>query len=235
MIVDEARALVVLADRRTSLRQLVADAKKFATRQAQISSALARLRTVAEKASLFKTEGIGVPPVPASLTQVAQAVSQTNAAFVADHNAALGQIGDLEKRLADFVDLFSNSVESAWASYVRGKTRVGNEALLTVLEKIPDFKATVRKVRALTKDLQELAGVAPATSVVLQAFHSTVDAIAGEWEALGSDGVPQTIVDFLRLAVSVEGASLETFLVDAEIAKWLRDKKVMSAFRIKLA
>lgn len=236
MIIEDAAALVALADRRKTLQQLVAEAKRFATRQQQLGTQLARLQTAATTLALFREQNVGFPTIPASAaTAAARAVADAATAYAANAHATLGGLGDVEKRVAAFVEKLEKAIQDCWSEYARGKARSDNEDLLAVLEKIPDFKPTVKKVRALRAQLQLQMSAVPSTDAALTDFHATLTAIAEEWSTLGSDAVPQTVIDFLRKAVSAEGARLDVLLEEPAIAKWLTEKKLMPAFRIRLA
>jgi hypothetical protein len=236
VIIEDAAALVALADRRNTLQQLVAEAKRFATRQQQLGTQLARLQTAAATLTLFRGQDVGFPPIPTSAaTAAAKAVADAATAYAADPQATLGGLGDTEKRVAGFADKLEKAIQDCWSEYARGRARSDNEDLLGVLEKIPDFKPTVKKVRALRAQLHAQMSAVPSTVAALAAFHATLAAIAQEWNTLGSDAVPPAVIDFLRKAVSAEGARLDVLLEDAAITKWLTEKKLMPAFRIRLA
>jgi hypothetical protein len=235
VIADDAIALVELADRRKTLQQLVAEAKKFATRRQQLAALLGRLRTAVQTEALFREQNVGHPAVPTTAGTVGKVVADGLAGFDANPQAALEGLGELEKRVAAFVEKFDKAIKETWTEYARAKVRSDNEDVLAVLEKIPDFKPTVKKVRTLRAQLQAQTSSLPITAVALAEFHATIAAIAAEWNTLGSDAVPQTVIDFLRKAVSPEGARLDILLEDPSIATWLTEKKVMPAFRIRLA
>jgi hypothetical protein len=236
VIIEDAAALVALADRRKTLKQLVAEARKFASRQEQLGAQLARLQTAAATLKLFREQNVGFPAVPASLaTAAAKAVADAATAYAADPHTTLDGLGDVEKRVAAFAEKLEKAILGCWSEYARGRARSDNEDLLAVLEKIPDFKATVRKVRALRAQLQLQMSAVPSTATAIADFHATLATVAQEWSTLGSDAVPQTVIDFLRKAVSAEGARVDVLLEDPTIAKWLIEKKVMPAFRIRLA
>lgn len=235
-MVEDAAALVALADRRKTLRQLVAEAKKFATRQQQLGTQLTRLQTAAATLTLFREQNVGFPAIPTSAaTAAAKAVADAATAYAADPQSALGGLGDVEKRVAGFSDKLEKAIQDCWFEYARAKGRSDNEDLLAVLEKIPDFKPTVKKVRELRGQLQLQTSAVPSTAAALAEFHATLAAITHEWSTLGSDAVPQTVIDFLRKAVSTEGARLDVLLDEPAIANWLTEKKLMPAFRIRLA
>jgi hypothetical protein len=236
VIIEDAATLIALADRRKTLQQLVAEAKKFATRQQQLGTHLARLQTAAAKLSLFREQNVGFPAIPTGpATAAAKAVVDAATSYAAEPQATLGGLGDVEKRVAAFAAKLEKAIQDCWSEYARGKVRSDNEDLLAVLEKIPDFKPTVKKVRALRAQLQLQTSTVPSTAAALADFHATLTAIAQEWSTLGSDAVPQTVIDFLRKAVSAEGARLDVLLEEPAIAKWLTEKKLMPAFRIRLA
>jgi hypothetical protein len=236
VIIEDADALVALADRRRTLQRLVAEAKKFATRHEQLGIQLARVQTAAASLTLFREQNVGFPVIPtAAATAAARAVADAATDFAADPQATLGRLGDVEKRVAAFAEKLEKAILDCWSEYARGKARSDNEDLLAVLEKIPDFKPTVKKVRALRAQLQLQTSKVPSSPGDLAHFHATLTAIAQEWSTLGSDAVPQTVIDFLRKAVSAEGARLDVLLDEPAIAKWLTEKKLMPAFRIRLA
>lgn len=236
MIIEDAAALVALADRRRTLQQLVTEAKRFATRQQQLTAQLARLQTAAGTLTLFREQNVGFPALPTdAAAAAAKAVANAAAAYAADPQATLGGLGEVEKRVAAFADKLEKAIQDCWAEYARGKARSDNEDLLAVLEKIPDFKPTVKRVRALRAQLHTQTSAVPSTAGALADFHATLAEIAVEWSALGSDAVPPAVIDFLRKAVSADGARLDVLLEEPAIAKWLTEKKLMPAFRIRLA
>jgi hypothetical protein len=235
MIVYDAEALVALAERRRSLQQLVAEAKQFASRDHQVSVLLSRVRSVVVTEALFREQNVGHPVLPTNTAAAAQAAAALLTSFVVAPEAVLEGFKDLDKRVTAFLDRFEKAIRETWVAYASGKARSDNEDLLAVLEKIPDFKPTVKRVRALRAQLLAQTEKIPTTLADLSAFHETLADMAAAWSTLGSDAVPQTVIDFLQKAVSSEGARLDLLLGDPAIVKWLKDKTVMPAFCIRLA
>jgi hypothetical protein len=235
VIIEEASNLLVLADRRHELQQLVAEAKKYLTRRQQIESARARLQRAVETAALFRTKSVGLVEPPANVASVSKLAVDTAVEFAASPSATLDSLGDVEKRVGVLVDRIDLVLQELWRNYARANARSDNNELLDVLEKIPDFRAAMLKIRALLSQLQLHTSNVPAAAFALDAFHATLAAISAEWSALGSDAVPATVVEFLRKAVSTDGAHLDAVVSDPAIFTWLNDKKLMQAFRIKLA
>lgn len=236
MILEDARALVALADRRKALQQLVAEAKSFGTREQKLSAQRVRLEAANGRLALFREQNVGYPVIPAAAAKVAaKAVEDAATAYAANPQATLSGFGDVEKRVAAFADKLDKAIQDCWAEYARGRRRSDNDDLLSVLEKIPDFKPTVRQVRLLRTKLDEATLAVPATVHDLAEFRATLEAIAMEWSTLGSDAVPDAVISFLRKAVSPDGARLELLLEDPAVVTWLTEKKLMPAFRIRLA
>jgi hypothetical protein len=235
VILEDTADLIALADRRRTLQQLVAEAKKFTSRRTQLELTSSRLQTAVQTVGLFHDRGIGGVDVPPAGLSVARTLAETASAFGVDPQAALETVADIDRRVLVLVEKLESGLQETWGTYARAKARSDNDDLLDVLERIPDFRKTVLRVRALRSQVHAQVLTVPRTPEMLDEFAKALSAIAEEWDALGSDAVPPKVIEFLRKAVALGGAELDLVLTEPAIVKWLTDRKLMASFRVKLA
>ena len=143
------------------------------------------------------------------------------------------KLGPMQQRLEQIA---SNTLEAArrtWADEVdrRGKVRV-NEAVLRALGKIPEFRESVLAVRRALDRREALKKNLPEAAEQFYEADGVGRDIQKTWKAVGSDDIPQTVLDLLH-AVGRQSVTLES--IDDEVLEWLRKKKLTKYFIVSLA
>ena len=135
-------------------------------------------------------------------------------------------------QLASVSSAADRAMTEAWKRYVAEHSYLHSDDVLNALAALPQFRASVTKIRQCCAKIATLEGSLPPDPVAAAArLSAVVDEHRTAWAELTADGIPDTVIAFLR-ACAGEGAQLPA-LTD-EVRSWLGSRNLPNAFRIKL-
>jgi len=105
--------------------------------------------------------------------------------------------------------------------------------LLEVLGRMPSYRKTVERLRAMDRQINELAVLRWVSAVQLDTFMTLQRQARTEWQRLaGTDALPPIVLDFL-VACAHDGSTLDS--MTPEVEEWIRERGLRSVFRIRFA
>ena len=215
------------------VRTISKEIQGFTERENKLAELVARVKSLTLTKQVFEQEIIGQISTPQVVGQIYEKINKIRDSFIADPCSILepNSLKQLESNIKSFCTEMENNLITQWNAY-KARTLINlNPELLTVLEKIPDFRKKVQKVMENVKDIQKYHAAYPTNKQEVEKFHSRAAELIVDWNKLDSSNIPPTVLNFLKSAVS-GGAPVTTLTVD--VLKWLQDHKVENSFRIKL-
>jgi hypothetical protein len=123
-------------------------------------------------------------------------------------------------------------VGKAWSSYVASHGATGSSEVLDALAKLPQFQISVARIRRSRQGIEELSKRTPTDPLKdIRNLEELVAEHRAAWSELKADGIPNTVIVFLR-ACADNGALLSE-LTD-EVRKWLETRDLLNAFRVRI-
>jgi hypothetical protein len=136
------------------------------------------------------------------------------------------------ERLNSIAGTGQKAATAAWKAYVEKRAAFGADDVLSALAQVPQFKASVVKIRQIRSDIAAFGAILPADPkeaiVKLDALVSQHEAA---WTSLDASDIPPSVVAFIRAAANSD-ALLSAFTPDVKM--WLDSRNLLGAFRIKL-
>jgi len=159
-----------------------------------------------------------------------RAVLQGNPAAINDPPFDLKH--EFVDRLGAIAAAADQAMLEAWTTYVAKRAPFGSDDVLSALAVVPQFQASVAKIRRCRAEISALGNGLPADP---SATVTRMDALLKEhdaaWADLSADDIPSSVVGFIRAAAGA-GAPLKGFT--SEVQAWLEERDLLTAFRIRL-
>jgi len=233
MLIDDCTRLSKLAQNATDLKKYAADLNKFRDRQTKIEELLRSLRPTVTALKAFREHEL----ISADFNQKADVllaeVRATLSAFQGDRGWLLEKfkLNVLKPKVDDLKNGLDRQLRQAWATYKKHRVPSTNPELLGLLAKIQTFKPTVQKIRSLLAQIDAVDF--PKDINHFQEIDQAINSLATEWNSLKSDEVPTIVLDFLRAAANVHGATVD--LLTPEVKAWLYEHSVSRFFSIRIS
>lgn len=236
MLLDRATDLAAKITEYHKLKGAADEAEQFETRAIQfgtISERIARTRLALEK---LADAGVGINFVPSDRLGYA-AKAKTLRAAIHDNPAAINDPPfDLKNEFTDRLTAIASAAEKAmteaWKAYVAKRADLGSNDVLIALAELPQFRASVTKIRQCRSNIATLANSLPSDP---QATVGRLDALVADhsaaWVELSAEDIPSSVISFIRAAAS-EGALLTAYT--DEVRTYLERHNLLTAFRIRL-
>jgi hypothetical protein len=239
MLLDRVSTLVERAREYQLKKELVTEAKRFETRAKQLAAPTAEWVQVYALAAEFKSAGLEVDLAASPADVVATQAAALLAAFDADHKVLLDPdetfahqfLPTLKKVVSDH----RNLLLTAWHNFVDAQFTQLPESVLQAVATISSYRRQVEVIRAHHQEVVRLRASLPPPETVASTIERVKKVAACKDAAMGEllgGGIPDEVVEFLVQAGST-GFSLAR--LTPGIDKWLREQRLLGAFRIRSA
>jgi hypothetical protein len=236
MLLDRATGL---ADKITHYQNLKAAARQadlYRTRAdqfGQVRASLAEARVALER---FHTSGIPVEFVALNADMLGDKASTLRAMVTADPTVLADPPFNLKfeftDRLLGITESAKDAIERAWVAYVAVHGPTGSSEVLDALAKLPQFQASVARIRRCRQSAEDLAKRTPSDpEKAIESLKAWDAEYRAAWSELNADGIPRTVILFLR-ACADNGVPLSE-LTD-EVHGWLEARALLSSFRVRI-
>lgn len=207
----------------------------------QLKTAIVNTKSLNTTLELFKKKKIGVSNLPSydastlqeELSEVYSTYKKNADGIVRDKT--LREI--LNNKLPWFNPKVNEALVVAWQQYTYDKVRKVDSASLAVLGTIPQFKSTIKNIHELQQDIGRIHSTLPMKDTDIYQFDKKADELSQKWQMLDAEGIPESVVVFLRAVGSGGGASLD--LLTDEVRNWLMERSkepgcqdIMESFRV---
>lgn len=235
MLIDDIDALTARIEELRMLQRIAGEAEHFETRATQIEYLGNDLHSPTETNELLRSNGIAVsvPMPPAGLIKFAE---DMKGRLETDRTAALSGTGGFGQKfkapLERLCERLKAGAKQAWTEYVEKSAPPVNHEVLSVLAKVRGFAESVSRIRSSVTQYETHRMRTPTSADDIRSFSETLEMLRNALGSLGSNDLPQELVDFMRRA-GLDGVPLDQ-LTD-ETLGWLREHELLSQFVIKTA
>ena len=216
------------------LEKVAGDISDFQDLKDLLDTAINPLRPLHTTVQLFKTnkeiELVNLPTGDAD--RLFREFTTAQSDFETDPSSITRETG-LRKIIFSLPGFESNvraSLSRSWSDYTSKHSPQLDVASLEVLASIPTLKSIIDRIRFLQVDIDRLRSSLPETDTDIQNFHKKINQLKGEWQALAGEGIPESVIKFLRACGGVGGANLD--LLTDEVLNWLSDRHIEESFRV---
>ena len=234
MIVQKSEELVKLIERRREIQENAQKVGGLRTRHGELQDLLKGTKPLVSTYLLFRQNNICKSVDKMFVENVIDQINELSTAFTNDPetlNQARSLVA-LKHSVTTIQTALGPNLKFYWQEYVDSQVPETNEDLMGVLGQISTFNATVETVRKLQREIALMRETLPSDQVELNRLATKAKILTGIWQKLGSDEVPQAVLQFLRQAVT-RGAPLS--MLTTEVSKWLADYKIIDSFIIRLS
>ncbi len=236
MLLERAAGLAAKVESYRRLKAIAHEAELVTTRVIQVREAAELLSRARTALGNFTQAGIPTQFVPASASDLAEkAVTLRNIAAqdpAALANPPFNVSHEFSNRLKGIASAAHRSIEDGWRAFIGDRSLSGSDDVLEALNRLPQMRAGVARIRQCRQRVQELAGSVPsdpsnAVKVLkdLEAEHSAA------WAELTADSIPPSVLEFLRRCAA-DGAPLAN--LNEEVRGWLEARQLIGSFRIRI-
>lgn len=140
---------------------------------------------------------------------------------------------ELKKAIFSLPTFESNvraSLSRSWNDYTSKYSPQLDVASLDVLASIPTLKSIINSIRLLQVHIDTLRSSLPETHRDIQNFHDKIGELKAKWQDLTGEGIPESVITFLRACGGLGGANLD--LLTEEVRNWLSERNIEESFRV---
>lgn len=236
MLIDDCRVLTARISEKERLRRHLEQLNKFEGVRNQLRQrAVARLSPLMDSWQALSAAGIESSSVAGESRPLLEEVTALLAAFRKDPEAALDPRQFRPRAFLDSVEVIAARLQAelmrAWQEHTAAQAPATNRELLDVLDRLPRFRPTIRRIRTLVDRVRQAQAVLPASAAQIAGYDQLVVQAQGAWQELGGDQVPADVLAFLRGAVGPTGARLDQ-LTEA-VRRWLAEHRLEGSFAIR--
>ena len=236
MLLERATSLAAKITQYHELRSAADEGEQFETRAKQFVAISERLSRTLSALGKLADAGVTISFVPNDGAGYAAKAKALRAA-IRDNPAAINDPPfDLKYEFTDRLTMIAGAAEKAmteaWKAYVAKRGDFGSNVVLSALAEVPQFRASVTKIRQCRSNIAALGNGLPSDPQatvgrlnVLVADHNAA------WAELSAQDIPSSVISLIRAAAN-EGALLTTYT--DEIRTWLESRNLLNAFRIRL-
>jgi hypothetical protein len=215
-----------------TLRALTDQAKGFIARRKNLTEAKDALAPLMETLALFRGAQIGTELPTALATRLRDSLARLRAAYEVSTGPVM-EPSEAKARFSRELPLLSEklreSLSWAWGDYGDRQAVPVDEAVLSVLVAIPEFRPTIERVRKLSQQVEQRRRRLPRSQQDLDAFREAVDQLRQEWRSLSADSVPPEVLQFLRAAAS-GGTPIADYT--ETVRDWLAAQQILGRFHV---
>lgn len=237
MLLDQARALTTQMADYSRLKSNAGATKDFETRAASFAAVSASLKTA--RAVLDRLQSAGIAPEfdPNDAGGLAGKARDLRDLVKLDpanlNDPPFNLKYDFVDRITDLGRGANKAALAAWQRRVAGASQMASGEVLSALGAVPQYKSVVARIGSLKQQVTVLASSIPAdVPAALAELDRIMRDYAAAWSGMTGDGIPASVVAFLRAAASDAGAPLAQLTQDVE--SWLETRGLLTLFRIKI-
>lgn len=237
MLLERATSLAGKIVRYQKLKSAAVEAERFRTRAGQIQNAATLVLEAAAALQRFAAAGIAVPFEPANAGTLVER-AQVLRDLAANDPAGLAEPPfqfkyEFVDRLAGITTAADQAIKQAWAAHVGAVAPGGSEELLDALNRLPQLRPAVTRVRRCRADVAALAAaVPPDPARALADLDRLVAEHSAAMKDLRSDDMPPAVTRLIAAAGEPRGAPI-AWLTD-EARAWLEARGLADSFRVRL-
>lgn len=231
MLSERSGTLVQRIQDYKALRQASEEAHSYETRLEQLRAETNRLSPVFRTREAMTEHGITIELPIATGNRIISKLLELRTNYERDPQTITSQqaLGNLQRDFLQLCQRLTELLSAAWANYTQSKQATGDELLLDVFAQLKGFQESVAIIRRLQTEVSTRAHRLPRSRDDIQAFDVAVDQLRSKWSELEGEGVPPSVLEFIRAAAS-RGAGLE--LITDEVRTWLIDRGVKESFHV---
>lgn len=236
MLLDRAGTLAAKINAYQKLQSTAQEADQFATRATQFNNVALLIARLRETLDRLAAAGVPVEFEPSDGAEYAGKARTLREAVKANPKGLNDPPFDLKyaftDRLIGIAGAGERAASAAWKAYVEKRSSFGADDVLSALETVPQFRASVAKLRQLRSEIAALGASLPSDPAAAVAkLSSLISQHEAAWTSLAASDIPPSVVAFIRAAAN-GSALLSSFT--GEVRSWLESRDLLNAFRIKL-
>ena len=236
MLLERAADLTAKIAQYQKLKGAADESEQFHTRAKQLTDVAERIARARQAVDRLTDAGVEVSFEPSEGAAYAAKAKALRAALQADPAAINNPPFDLKYEFADrltgIATAADQAMREAWTGYVAKRAAFGSEDVLTALAAVPQFRASVAKIRRSRTEISALGNGLPTDpNAAVARIGALVEEHDAAWSELSADDIPPSVISFIRTAAG-QGAPLEA--LTAEVKTWLAGRGLLAAFRIRL-
>lgn len=236
MLLDQAKELATKIGDYNRLKSNAGATKDFETRATSFSAVAGSLKSA--KSVLDRLQASGI--MPDFEPNDAKGLSQKAASLRELLKVDPTNLNDPPFNLKyEFVDRIiglcggaNKAALAAWQQRVANSSAMASNEVLSALGAVPQYKPVIARIAALKQKVAVLGSSIPTdVAAGITELDAIMRSYAAAWNEMTGDGIPASVVAFLREAAGV-GAPLG-HLTD-EVEGWLEARGLLTLFRIKI-
>lgn len=236
MLLDRAHALSGKIEAHTKLTAHAREAGVFRTRANQLEQAAASLAEMRRSIANLRAAGLSVDFSVREGNEPLEKIKLLRAAVHEDPGAIQTPTFNLKHalidRVAGMVEAGCTAAAAGWERYVLDRANFGAIEVLDALARVPQFAASIAKIRRIRTEVGDLARKTPIDpGAAIATLNAKLDEHDAIWAHVSADGIPAGVVKFLRAAAQ-SGAQITDF--DGEVRAWFEQRELLSTFCIRL-
>jgi hypothetical protein len=236
MLLDRAATLATKINTYQKLRHTAEEGEQFATRATQFGNVSLQVARLRQTLSSLAEASILVDFKPSDGLSYAEKARVLREAIKVDpaklNDPPFDIKHDFTERLTSIASMGQKAALTAWKAYVEKRTAFGADDVLSALAQVPQFKASVGKIKQIRIDIASFGSSLPADpKEAIVKLDAMVTQHETAWSLLDASDIPPSVVTFIRAAANSD-ALLSAFT--PEVQMWLETRGLLGAFRIKL-
>lgn len=236
MLLDRAASLATKINTFQKLKNTKEEAEQFATRATQFAHVAMLVSRLRETLAALAEAGVPVDFEPSDGVGYADKARDLREAIKADPAKLNDPPFDLKHGFTDRLNHIASAgdkaANAAWKAYVDKRAAFGADDVLSALAQVPQFKASVTRIRQIRSDVAAFgAGLPVDPKDAIAKLDTLVAQHEAAWNALAASDIPSSVVAFIRASANND-ALLSAYT--SEVQTWLESRNLLGAFRIKL-
>jgi hypothetical protein len=236
MLLDRAAGLTEKISRYGKLKAAAAQAQTFKTRAVQFEQVRSKLSETRKVIRQFDAIAIPLDFQATNASQLLSNATTLRDRFVADPGVIGVPPFDLKFEFVDRIvglsDFANATLEKTWRSYVESRASIGSSEVLDALMRLPQFRTSVLAIRECIQQIDRIAAKVPDDlQLAVVNLDGFVQELRSAWAKISANDIPEPVIAFLR-ASAADGVPLD--MLQEETRKWLAEKGLLSAFRIRI-
>lgn len=236
MLLDRAATLATKINTYQKLKNSAAEAEQFGTRARQFADASLLMARLRKTLSTLAEIGVQVAFQPSDALGYAEKARTLREAINADpeniHDPPINIKHDFTDRLNGIASAGQKAANAAWKTYVEQRAAFGADDVLSALGQVPQFRASVARIRQIRSDVATFGASLPADpKAAIASLDTLVSQHNAEWSTLAASDIPSSVIAFIRAAANND-ALLTAYT--SEVQTWLESRNLLGAFRVKL-
>ncbi|MEH7386752.1 hypothetical protein V7147_15270 [Bacillus sp. JJ1521] len=143
-----------------------------------------------------------------------------------------GALRQLSLKVETVKSQIDEELKAKWKEYIESDLPSISNEMLDIMVNIPSFSRKVSQIKRLYREISEQKEILPLQEKELLSVLKKKEELINEWNSLGTEDVPPTVLKFIRSASSHQGAALQ--YLTPEVLVWLKKYKIQSFFKIRI-